>query len=115
MSLEMMAYIALAGISMLYCAVAVARYSVQLGRYAAYYSYSEFSQAISTAIMGHAGDVSVYVPAGMCNSTVSGSELRTRYGSFYFPERVSISGNLTCSIGNSDASITYANGSADVR
>ena len=71
MSLEMLVYVLLAGISMVYSLSLVSRYYAGSAKASASYEYANFAEAINTALMNGASAVSLYVPAGMCNQMTS--------------------------------------------
>ena len=110
MSLEMLAYIAMAGISLLYSISAVSAYYPRINQSLGDYDYSSFVESINTAILNNDGSVTLYVPEGMCGSQLNGSTLGTRYGIFYFVEEVRMGGNLTCNTGTEKVSMVYGQG-----
>ena len=110
MSLEMLAYVAIAGISILYSLGAVSSYYLRVNQSLGDYGYSSFVESINTAILGNYSSITLNVPEGLCNSEPNGSELDTRYGAFYFVEDVRLLGNLSCGQGTRKASIHYGQG-----
>ncbi len=107
MSLEMLAYLAIAGLSMLYSAKAVSMYYSNASGSMESYGYSRFVEAINTAILQGDGSASVSIPAGLCNSTLSGDQIKTPKGSFYFVRAVEIGKAVLCSSGFENVSIEY--------
>ena len=114
MSLEMLAYLSLAGLSILYSAKAVSEYYSSANGSLASFGYSSFVEAVSTAILQDADHAAISVPAGLCNSTISGDELKTSKGDFYFVREVQISKSVMCSPGQQNISIGYLQGSISV-
>ena len=110
MSLEMLAYIAMAGISLLYSISAVSAYYPRMNQSLGDYDYSNFVESINTAILNNDSSVALYVPEGLCGSQLNGSTLDTKYGIFYFVEEVRMHGNLTCSAGMEEVSMAYGQG-----
>ena len=94
---EMLAYIAIAGISLLLLISAVSAYYPRMNQSLGDYDYSNFVESINTAILNNDSSVALYVPEGLCVSQLNGSTLDTKYGIFYFVEEVRMHGNLTCS------------------
>jgi hypothetical protein len=109
MSLEMLAYISMAGISLLYSISAVSAYYPRINQSLGEYGYSNFVEAINTAILSNDSSMTLHVPGGMCDSQLNGSVLDTRYGTFYFVEDVRTDGNLTCD-GTEKVSMSYGQG-----
>ena len=107
MSLEMLAYLSLAGISMAYSVGLIHSYYGSVNKSLSHYEYYGFVQSINTAVLGGYGSVNLYVPEGMCNATVNGDELNTLYGRFYFVRYVTISKGVLCSYGNALAYLSY--------
>ncbi len=114
MSLEMMVYISLAGISMLYSIHAVSAYHQRSSQSISGYEYSNFVEAINTAILGNYSSISLYVPQGMCGGSLNGSSIDTGIGRLYFVETVRISATLACSPGLQRANLSYHQGYATI-
>jgi hypothetical protein len=110
MSLEMLAYISMAGISLLYSISAISAYYPRMNQSLGYYAYSSFAESINTAILSNDSSVTLYVPGGMCDSPLNGSVLDTRYGTFNFVEEVRAGGNLTCNAGIEKVGMAYGQG-----
>lgn len=107
MSLEMLTYVSIAGISILYSIGAISSYYSRVNQSLGYYGYSNFVEAVNTAILDNYGSVSLYIPQGMCGLQVNGSDLNTKYGVFYFVQDVRMSKNLTCRPGAQYVDIYY--------
>lgn len=114
MSLEMLAYVSIAGISILYSIGAISAYYVRLNQSLGYYGYSNFVEAVNTAILANYSSVSLYIPQGVCGLQVNGSDLNTKDGVFYFAQDVRMSKNLTCRTGAQHVDIYYGQGYAMV-
>ncbi len=106
MSLEVLVYVFLAGVSIVYSLSLVSGYYSRESAQASSYEYSNFAEAINLALMNGASAVGLYVPPGLCNSTSTPDSIGTRYGRLYFAEPVRISAALLCSPGNARANIT---------
>ncbi len=107
MSLEMLAYISIAGISMAYSIGMVNSYHGEINRSVMMYEYSGFVNGLDTAMLEGARSVSLYVPEGMCNSTAAGNELKTGYGMFYFVDTVWMNASAICSQGYKQLQLSY--------
>lgn len=114
MSLEMMAYLALAGIAMLCSVSVVSEYSTKIARYGSSYSYSEFMESLATAIMSSASGMNAYVPIGLCNSRIEDDIIATTSGNFTMALPIAFVGNVPCNGGTYDINISYANGTASL-
>ncbi|MHB1830366.1 MAG: hypothetical protein ACYCO0_03145 [Candidatus Micrarchaeaceae archaeon] len=110
MSLEMLAYLSLAGLSMLYSAKAVSVYYSDANGSLASYGYASFVESINSAILQDAGHAVISIPAGLCNSTLSGDMLHTARGDFYFVRGVRASQSVMCGTGQENVSIGYGQG-----
>jgi len=98
LSLELLVYIALASVSMLASVSIYATYSKALLSGVARYEMYEFVELVNSEALSGSREASfsVFVPEGMCNSSLSGGELQTKYGVFYFIENISIDSKLLC-------------------
>lgn len=114
MSLEMLAYISIAGISLLYSARAMGTFYSGANQSVIGYEYSAFSQQINTAILGNYTSVNAYVPYGFCPNGINGSEISTKYGKIYFVSDVRETGSVLCGPGQERVNITYHYGYAQV-
>lgn len=99
MSLEMLAYISLAGISILYSAQAISSFYSGFNQSIIGYEYAKFSEQINTAILDNYSSLSTYVPYGLCPTGINGSEVDTKYGKVYFAEYVIENGSKICGPG----------------
>ena len=95
MSLEFLLYSAVAGIAIALSIYMLARIGGELSRAVGAYMAGRFFSEASAAAES-SGQFYAYLPPGMCNSTINGSEIDTVYGSFYLPGRVEISGRSLC-------------------
>lgn len=114
MSLEVLVYVSLAGVSIVYSLSLVSGYYSKGVGVAASYEYSNFAEAINLALMNGASAVSLYVPVGLCNSTATADSMDTKYGTLYFAEPVVISKSVLCSRGSIEANITHDSGYSEV-
>lgn len=114
MSLEMLAYLAIAGISLVLSLAYLSNYYVREGQSVAGYEYSDFVEAINIALMNGASAINIFVPEGLCNSTISGTSLITGNGRFEFVEPVRLSQRLKCLSGSTEANLSYKNGYVSV-
>ena len=110
MSLEMLAYISIAGISILYSIGAISAYYLRINQSLGDYAYSNFVESINTAILSNESSIALTVPSGICGSRLNGSAFDTKYGTFYFVENVKFGSNLTCNIGAEKVGIDYGQG-----
>ena len=114
MSLEVLAYIAVAGIPLIYSVSAISSYRASVNQSLNYYSYSSFASAINTAVLGRYDYVYLQVPHGICGIKVNGSSFSIGYWTFYLAETVRINGSLLCSAGMAGASIYYGTGNVSI-
>lgn len=110
MSLEMLAYISIAGISIMYSVNAVTVYYQRINGSMDAYGYFGLAESINTAILQNAASVTAYVPAGLCNSTIDGSELTTTNGKVYFIKEIQASMGVLCGPGTRRLNISYGGG-----
>lgn len=107
MSFELLLYVSLAGASI--AAAAAMMHSgagtvlAYVDRYRAYQLVGEMN---AMAVQGLQQQVPVYIPPGMCNSTISGSVLSTGYGDMYLYPGVYVNTSSLCIPG--DAGIALA-------
>ncbi len=114
LSLELMAYAALAAISMAASVGIYAKYSSSILSGVAKYETYEFVQSINgAALSGAIGEqFSAFVPSGICNSSQDGSTLYTPYGAFYLVENISIDREIICPGGMTERLSLVESGSA---
>ena len=110
MSIEVLAYISIAGISLLYSISAVSAYYLRINQSLGDYGDSSFVESINTAILSNYSSITTIVPAVICGSRLNGSSLHTNYGTFYFVEDVRLSVGFNCSKGTERISIFYGQG-----
>ena len=114
MSLEVLVYVLLAGVSLVYSISLVSGYYASSARAASSYEYSNFVEAINMALMNGASAVSLYVPNGVCNSTETRDSIAVANDTLYFAEPVSIRRSLLCKTGTAEANITQRSGYFEV-
>ena len=107
MSLEMLAYISIAGISMIYSARAISTFYSGFNQSIIGYEYATFSDQVNTAILNNYSSLRAYVPYGFCPSGINGTEFDTKYGKVYFAEYVMESGNVICGPGAERINLSY--------
>lgn len=108
LSLELELYMALAGMALLFALAEFARYAqgIEIGISA--YRISGFVDALNENLLSGNYSFSAYVPQGVCNATVNGSELHTAYGAFSLASEVSLRGGVLCPGGETmELSISY--------
>lgn len=100
MSLELMLYIALAGLSMVGALAILRSGGAAASSYGNRYKAYEFAESVNYAAESGSGKpVQVSLPAGMCNSTMQGSALSTQYGTFYLVPGIYINTSALCPAG----------------
>ncbi len=114
MSLEMLAYISLAGISLLYSARAIGTFYSGFNQSIIGYEYATFSEQVNSAILDNYSSLSTYVPYGFCPNGINGSEVGTKYGKVYFSEYVRESGDKICGPGTERINLSYDYGYVEV-
>ena len=102
MSLELMIYASLAGLSFVFALGAVAKESARIGNGTAAFEASQFVNSLDAELIGGgAGEFTLFVPRGLCNSTVSGVELLYKGTGLYLAEPIALSGRPLCPDGAS--------------
>lgn len=81
-SLEFLLYLSMAGVAMLFAASCAARLAPRLYGYMGSYQVSSFVQQLDYAALSGAGSAELYLPRGVCNSSIDGESMRTVYGNF---------------------------------
>jgi hypothetical protein len=95
MSLEFLLYSAVAGIAIALSIYMLARTGGELSRAVGAYMVGRFFSEASVAAES-SGQFYAYLPPGICNSTINGSEVSTAYGDFYIPGRIEINNRSLC-------------------
>jgi hypothetical protein len=97
MSLELMLYASLAGLSFAFALAAVAKESSGIATGTATFEASQVVDSLNGAVLsGNTGRFDVFVPQGMCNSTTSGEGLFYRGSWLYFAEPLSFHDRPFC-------------------
>ena len=97
MSLEMMLYASLAGLSLVFASGAVAKESATIGGASAAFEASQFVDSLNGVLVsGDTSKFTMFVPYGLCNSTVSGPELEYRGIRLYLADPLAFSGSPLC-------------------
>ncbi len=114
LSLELMIYASLAGISLLYAASLASSDSSGIRNAVSSYQTGVLVEAINDRVMaGAPGALQVYAPQALCGYPVNGSVLKTAYGSYYFITVVNASSQVFCG-GSETLSITQINGAVRI-
>lgn len=97
LSLELLLYISLAGLSLAFALGAASGAMVKVGNEIGSFEISQFVNRINTLLLTESSaQFSAYLPRGLCSSSASGSLLATRYGNFYFTQRVNAQAETFC-------------------
>lgn len=97
MSLELMLYASLAGVSLVFALGEAASYSARIANGTASFEASQFVNSLNAKLVGGGpGEFTLFVPRGMCNSTVSGTELSYGGAELYLAEPLALSGDPLC-------------------
>lgn len=104
LSLELLLYVALAGLSFAFAIGAVSRAWSGLGGSEGAFEMTQLADTINTALLQNgAFSGTVYLPTGMCAANASGNALTTPHGALYFIDVVNTTSTTFCPDG------TYAN------
>ncbi|MDE1855122.1 MAG: hypothetical protein KGH57_02260 [Candidatus Micrarchaeota archaeon] len=97
LSLELLLYVALAGLSFAFAASAVETSSAKLGGSVVSFETGQFVDALNTAML-ETGSFSgnFYVPRGLCDSEISGDRIAVGGGLLYFVMDVNASPSVFC-------------------
>ncbi len=116
MSFEMLLYMSLSGIAILFAAHMVAAGEPGFQKALGSYEASAFVQAINDNIAqgDFARPLQVQVPSGLCGASSQGGALQTQYGSFEFITDVEIGANVLCSPGAGQVELVGLNGTVQV-
>jgi hypothetical protein len=97
LSLELLVYIALAGISLSFALSEAAKASAGTGNKIHLSEIAQFVNALNEGLMGgNSTSFRIFVPQGLCTSNVTGDLLSTQYGSFYLVESLHDLGKAFC-------------------
>ena len=97
LSLELLIYLSLAGLSFLFAITAANRASASEARSVQAFEVSQFVNGVSSEIAaGSTASFSAYVPKGLCGATLGGGTLVTQAGTFYLPDRIGAPGGAFC-------------------
>jgi hypothetical protein len=97
MSLELMIYASLAGLSLVFALAAAAKESARIGNDTSAFEASQFVNSLNAEIIGGStGKFTLFVPHGLCNSTFSGAELIYGGTWLYLAEPLAFSGRPLC-------------------
>jgi hypothetical protein len=107
MSLEMLLYVALAGLSIAFALRSLGTARPYMLRYMHYYEAYGIAQGINQAILSGLpySSFNAYIPRGMCNSTASGNELHTPYGDLPLMSDISLNSSALCA-GNANGQVS---------
>jgi hypothetical protein len=90
LSLELLVYIVLAGLSITFALSGVSKSLTGSSRLASAYEMTQFVTDINVKILEGSVQFNEFIPSGICNATTVGSELFTSSGSFYFIRPVNL-------------------------
>jgi hypothetical protein len=97
LSLELLIYIALAGISVSFALSAAAKASTRTGNEIHLSEMVQFVNSLNVELMdGNGTSFRIFVPQGLCVSNLAGDLLSTQYGSFYLVEPLHDLNNTFC-------------------
>ena len=94
LSLELLIYVALAGLSLASTLPWAARLIGHVAAEKSAYEISQFVNALNTNLIEGSSRFSAFVPKGVCGANVSGVQLVTNSGSFYLIEPLAAQGAL---------------------
>ncbi len=97
LSLELLVYLALAGLSLAVVLHAASAPLAKAGYAVRVYGISQFvGQLNERLVSGAYGNGSMYLPAGLCPTGAQHGQLETAYGTFSLLTPVALSGNVFC-------------------
>jgi hypothetical protein len=89
LSLELLVYLSLAGLSFLFAISAANRASASTAISVQRFEISQFANSVGGEVAaGSAASFSAFVPKGLCNATLGEGALITSVGTFYLPMRI---------------------------
>ncbi|MGC8676357.1 MAG: hypothetical protein ACP5T3_02470 [Candidatus Micrarchaeia archaeon] len=95
LSLEFLLYVGLAGLSLAVAGRAVPQVLHAASESSGAYSVLSFASSLNTALLYGNSTVFVFLPHGICNATISGTTLSTRWGSYGLVLPI-VAGNALC-------------------
>ena len=108
-SFELLIYLTLAGLSTVFALAVLAARWPGIVKSIDSYSVSSFVSSVNGKIAAGATAFSLYVPPGLCNSTIVGDEIRTEYGTYYLDSAASAESGIFCPGGAvSGFTVTYS-------
>jgi len=97
LSLELLVYVALAGLSFALAIGAVSKAWTSIGKSAYAFELSQFADAINAALLSSGSfSETLYLPPGLCGAAPHGNMLETAYGSIYFAYAINASPQAFC-------------------
>jgi hypothetical protein len=97
LSLELLVYVALAGLSFALAIGAVSKAWTSLGKSAYAFELSQFADAINAALLSSGSfSETLYLPPGLCGAASHRNTLETEYGSIYFVYAINASPQVFC-------------------
>lgn len=93
-SLELLIYVALAGLSLASTLPWAARLIGHVATEESTYGISQFVNALNTKLIDGSNEFSAFVPKGLCGANMSGAQLVTNSGVFYLIEPLAVRGKL---------------------
>jgi hypothetical protein len=111
-----MLYLSLAGLSFLFAVGAVSGAYAGLRSSVSSFEISQFVNALNSAMLsGSSFSGNLFVPGGLCSSTLQGNEIFTAYGVYYLEKAASFGPGALCPDGTyATISISENGGSAYV-
>ncbi len=111
-SFELLLYMAIAGIALLFGVVMLASKWSDINGSVDSLSVYYFINSLNEELTSGASSFSLYVPKGACNSTISGNKVQTIYGTYYLTSGIDMPQGLLCPDGQSaNFTVSYASGS----
>ncbi|MCL5239638.1 MAG: hypothetical protein M1286_04190 [Candidatus Marsarchaeota archaeon] len=97
LSLELLLYLALAGLSLAAAIGAVAKAEAGMGNGIASFELEQFSSMVDAGLLENGSfTANTYIPAGLCDSVVYGNELETAHGTLYFAYQLNVTHSAFC-------------------
>ena len=114
LSLELLIYMSLAGISFLLAISAASSASAGEAKSIQAFEVSQFVSSVGTELAaGSTSSFSAFLPRGLCNYTLKGDSLLTAFGAFSIPEPLNSPPGTFCPDGvYAELRLTYGSGGA---
>ncbi|MGI0141854.1 MAG: hypothetical protein ACREBF_04380 [Candidatus Micrarchaeales archaeon] len=98
LSFEFLTYLTLAGLSLLFSLGTLHIWAASIYDGISHYHISVLASSLNAAMLVNSQytNISTFLPAGMCNSTVRNGELYTPYGNFSLAEGIATVNNPFC-------------------